>query len=316
MMHSQEHFPAVNADSSENITYNHPLFPVYARYRFLSSYPDFSAISHWHKDLEFVLVKKGKLTYNVNGKLIDLNGQSGIMVNSRQLHYGFSAERKECEFICILLSPELLWGNRWFYQNFIERITENPGYPYLYLDREGWKSDVLEKLEHLYCSYGSGSVEGSSCFQVMEDFISIMKILYGNLDVRRPGEIKESSEIIALRDMIAYVEEYFREQITLEQIALAGACCKSRCLLLFKKYLKETPIAYVTKLRLKKSLAMLLDSDRTITDIAYECGFCGASYYCETFRKYYGASPLKYRKMQLEAAPWTGAVRRQLPGQP
>lgn len=61
----------------------------------------------------------------------------------------------------------------------------------------------------------------------------------------------------------------------------------------------DTPIRYVTKLRLRKSLADLLDSDACITDIAYEYGFCGASYYCESFQKYYGMSPLQYKKRTI-----------------
>ena len=86
------------------------------------------------------------------------------------------------------------------------------------------------------------------------------------------------------------------QHLTLADIALSGACCKSRCSLLFKKYLRDTPITYTTKLRLRKSLLVLLASDKTITDIAYEYGFGGASYYCETFKKYYGTSPLLYKK--------------------
>lgn len=48
-----------NSDSSETVAYNNPLFPAYVVYSLLSSYPDYSAISHWHKDLEFIAVKKG-----------------------------------------------------------------------------------------------------------------------------------------------------------------------------------------------------------------------------------------------------------------
>ncbi len=44
-----------NSDSSETVAYNNPLFPAYVVYGFLSSYPDYSSISHWHKDLEFIL---------------------------------------------------------------------------------------------------------------------------------------------------------------------------------------------------------------------------------------------------------------------
>lgn len=285
-----------NPDASETITYNNPLFPVYARYEILSTYPDYSAISHWHQDLEFILIKKGKMTYNVNGELIELSENSGIMVNSRQLHYGFSKEHKECEFICILLSPELLKGNDWFYENCIEYITENAACPYQYLQPEGWEASVLEKLENLYRSFSDSPANPRSCFKVMEDFVAIMKILYENLPVKSPLPVKESAELSVLRTMIRYIEEHYAERITLEDIAASGACCKSRCSLLFKKYLNDTPIIYTTKLRLKKSLASLLEPGKSITDTAFEYGFCGASYYCETFKKYYELSPLAYRK--------------------
>ena len=299
MNSNTEYCSTFNLDFSETVAYNNPLFPAYVRYGILSSYPDYSAISHWHKDLEFILIKKGKMTYNVNGELIELSQNNGIMVNSRQLHYGFSMEHNECEFICILLSPELLQGNEWFYQNCIEPLVENPSYPYLYLDRSSWQISILEKLDKIYHSFGGASIDTLSYFELVEDFIFIMKVLQENLNTRNQILTKESSELASLRSMITYIEEHFMEHITLESIALAGTCCKAKCSSLFKKYLCDTPITYTTKLRLRKSLAALLDPDTRITDIAYEYGFCGASYYCETFQKYYGISPLRYRKMHL-----------------
>lgn len=287
-----------NLDSSETVAYSNPLFPAYVRYGILSAYPDYSAVSHWHEDLEFILVKKGSMTYNVNGELIDLTEGSGIMVNSRQLHYGFSAEHKECEFICILLLPELLSGNEWFYQNYIEPVTENSCYPYLYLSKEGWQHSILEKLEGLYAAFTATQQQELPYFALMGEFLSIMRLLYENLDVKNHGTIKPSSDLTSLKNMITYVEEHFAKRITLENIALSGACCKSKCSLLFKKYLRETPMTYTAKLRLRKSLSALLNTDKSITEIAYEHGFCGASYYCETFQKYYGISPLQYRKTQ------------------
>lgn len=286
----------LNRDFSERVAYNHPCFPVYVRYGVLSKYPDYAAVSHWHEDLEFILIKKGKMTYNVNGELTELSEKNGIMVNSRQLHYGFSAEHHECEFLCILFSPELLRGNQWFYQTCIAHVTQNYSYPYLYLDSGSWQLAILEKLEELYRAFDGDVVETSACFQALESFLFIMSLLYENLRAEYPVMGKENAELTALRRMITYIEEHYAETVTLADIALAGACCKSRCSMLFKKYLRDTPVTYMTKLRLQKSLAPLLNSDAGITDIAYETGFCGGSYYCEMFRKYYGVSPHKYRK--------------------
>lgn len=291
---------AFNPDASETIAYNNPLFPAYAQYAVLSTYPNYSAISHWHRDLEFILVKQGNMTFNVNGELITLSPRTGILINSRQLHYGYSPDLTECEFICIILSPELLQVNDWFYQNYVQPVIENCACPYVYLAHENWHRAILEHLECLYHSFESAPVDNPPCFHVITTFLSIMNILSDHLSAQDRLPEKESSELAALRNMMTYVEEHMRERITLDHIARAGSCCKSRCSLLFKKYLRESPITYMTKLRLRKSLNTLLDSDASITDIAYAHGFCGASYYCETFQKYYGTSPLRYRNIQRE----------------
>ncbi|MDE5700114.1 MAG: AraC family transcriptional regulator [Lachnospiraceae bacterium] len=287
-----------NLDASETVAYNNPLFPAYIRHSMLSTYPDYSAVSHWHKDLEFIAVRKGRMTYNVNGNLIELTEGTGIMVNSRQLHYGFSPEHKECEFVCILFSPELLSGNEWFYQNYIEPVTENSLYPYLYLGAEEWEKSILKKIDETCSAFTKQPEQEPPYFAVMDAFLSIMKLLYEHFDVTAHNTTKESGELASLRNMITYIEDHFAQRIMLDNVASAGACCKSRCSLLFKKYLRETPTTYITRLRLRKSLAALLDAGKSITEIAYEYGFCGASYYCETFQKYYGISPLKYRKTQ------------------
>lgn len=304
-MNQQQGYCSIfNLDASETISYNNPLFPAYVGYGFLSCYPNYSGISHWHPDLEFILITKGKMTYNVNGELVALSEKNGIMVNSRQLHYGFSPEHEECEFICVLLSPELLQGNQWFYRNYVERLTNNTAFPYLYLSRDGWQGDILDNINQLYASFckdgGDTLLKDTLYFETLEAFCAVMKILYENLPRTQSVSKKESSDLLCLKNMISYIEGSFTERITLEDISLAGACCKSKCSLLFKKYLRDTPISYLTKYRLRKSLVPLSEPDSCITDIAYEYGFGGASYYCETFRKYYGMSPLKYKKEQLE----------------
>jgi len=203
------------------------------------------------------------------------------------------------------LSPELLQGCPWFYRNYVEYVTENVSCPYLLLEPEGWQAKILEKIEMLYAFYEAGRGDNAAgrfpCFKVIESFCSVMEILYGHLPAPRQVVNQEVSEITSLKNMVAYVEEHFTERLTLDGIAAAGACCKSQCSLLFKKYLRETPVSYITKFRLRRSLVPLLETDSSITEIAYQYGFGGASYYCETFRKYYGMSPLKYKKGRLKA---------------
>ena len=59
-----------NSDASENVAYNNPNFPAYIKKGQLSSYPNFRAVSHWHDDLEFILILEGQMFYDVNGAFI------------------------------------------------------------------------------------------------------------------------------------------------------------------------------------------------------------------------------------------------------
>ena len=91
----------LNSDLSENVAYNNPVFPAYIKRGQLSNYPDFRAVSHWHDDLEFILILEGQMSYDVNGQKLSLQAGEGIFVNSRCFHYGYSDAHNECIFIII-----------------------------------------------------------------------------------------------------------------------------------------------------------------------------------------------------------------------
>lgn len=126
-----------------------------------------------------------------------------------------------------------------------------------------------------------------------------MGILHNNVPMSKPQSIKNENELISLKKMLYYMDENYANQISLSHIANAGSCCQSKCFSLFKKYLHDTLVIYLTKLRLKKSLTDLLKTDDIITTIALKNGFNSTSYYSELFHKYYGKTPLQYRKSKM-----------------
>lgn len=276
-----------NADSSETVAYNHPLFPVYVQTGKISTFPDYTFITHWHQDLEFVVILEGHMTYSVNGILTELKENEGFMVNSRQIHSCFSSDRSECKFICILLSLELFRGNAWLYENYIETVTYNTDIPFLKLENTGWQKEVISDLLKI--------ANSTSPFTVMEQGFRIMGKLYEHFPVKKKEEKGQKNELKTLKEMLLFINANYAEQLTLSDIAGSGACCISRCCSLFRKYLHDTPVTYLTKQRLRKSLKYLLEEDISITEVALNCGFHSSSYYCELFHRYYEQSPLQYR---------------------
>jgi AraC-like DNA-binding protein len=53
---------------------------------------------------------------------------------------------------------------------------------------------------------------------------------------------------------------------------------------------------YLTFVRIVKSEQLLVDTDKSITEIGYECGFSTSSYFIMKFKEKNGIPPLGFRK--------------------
>ena len=68
---------------------------------------------------------------------------------------------------------------------------------------------------------------------------------------------------------------------------------------LFKDHYGQTPHAYVLNRRLEKAASMLKTSSQSVLDIAMAAGFGSISSFYASFRRVYGVSPARYRKLNL-----------------
>ena len=98
--------------NSEVVHYERQGLPLYIRTADLEQFTGKRAACHWHDDLEFIRIRKGEMYYRVNSQTILLKEGDCLIVNSRQLHYGYSRGQKECLFLCILVHPLFFSGNR------------------------------------------------------------------------------------------------------------------------------------------------------------------------------------------------------------
>lgn len=287
----------VNPDLSENVAYNNPDFPAYIRCGILSNYPDYRAVCHWHTDFEFIYVFDGTMDYSVNGSVTTLKAGQGIFINSNCLHFGFSDNRAECSFLCILLNPELLSSNSYFHRTILEPLTANADIPYIKLKPScSWQNDIILELLRMEKMIG----KQNEALNILQSFISILSSIICNAG-KVSHQRAENDDISSLTAMIGYIQQNYAETISIKTLASSGSCCKTKCNDLFRKYLNMTPLNYLTEYRLDKSTDLLVHTDAGIADIAYACGFSGSSYYCETFKKYYGLTPKQYRLEHISA---------------
>lgn len=99
-----------------------------------------------------------------------------------------------------------------------------------------------------------------------------------------------------INKVIKYIEENYAEKISLDSLAEASHFSKYHFSRIFTSIMGETPISFVTKIRLQKAILELKETTKSIADIANGCGFESISTFNASFKKYYQTTPSDWRK--------------------
>lgn len=281
-------------DASEIICYDDERLPLYIRRGILSKYPNMRAAAHWHEDLEFIRVEEGEMNYSVNGRSVHLDEGDCFLVNSRQIHFGFDEQKKECVFWCILIHPSLLCRDNALLGDILSPMLRDSSFPCLRF--------ADERMGDLLLSVTRARLSGDPGYQF--EAVGMLTQAVGQvLDVWSKRENANSSmyavqdpQLDLQRRMVAFIEENFASEMTLDEIAGSANVSRSTCCRLFRKYVHTSPIEFLNSYRLQIACGQLESTDLSITDIALNCGFNHTSYFSQLFAESFGDTPREYRK--------------------
>jgi AraC-like DNA-binding protein len=99
-----------------------------------------------------------------------------------------------------------------------------------------------------------------------------------------------------VRPVLSYVEEHFRESLTLGQVSEHVHVSASRVRHLFKDATSVGFKEYVTSLRLSEAKRLLLTTDICVQEVAYTVGYTNLNQFYKVFQRYSSMSPADYRR--------------------
>ena len=215
--------------------------------------------SHWHQDIEIILILKGNCTLVTNNRVINLKEEDIFLLNKNIIHE-FKSEMG-CSLVSLKIDTTKL-------NNFDNNISFS-------LDSTSTKNtEVFKKMKFYIAELVK--INGSDN---EENYLSNLSILYSILyELTTKFKVDEQSiqsskYVEKLNEILKYIENHYKEGLTFTQISNAFHYSVPYLSSFFSHYLGVTFQNYYKDFRLERAVNELLHTDNSIEEIAVNNGY-------------------------------------------
>ena len=106
----------------------------------------------------------------------------------------------------------------------------------------------------------------------------------------------DAQALLRLGEVTSLLGREFRRPWRLADLCAVAHMSRSNLVVVFREATGLTPVQYLIQTRLREAILLLRETDRTVTDIAYDVGFSDSNYFARQFRKALGTTPTAYRR--------------------
>lgn len=99
---------------------------------------------------------------------------------------------------------------------------------------------------------------------------------------------------------VTIMRERMYEHLSISALARLIGASEKQLTKAFLQNLNTTPSALWRELRLDHTHWLVQNTDRSVAQIAYECGFSDSTHFCKSFKKRFSISPAQLRKQHKE----------------
>lgn len=255
-----------------------------------NSHPD---TFHWHSYFEITCVQSGMGHYFVNGQEYTMDKGDIIIFNNVEPH-GWKLMGDDMHLLVMVFSPEFVAEKlSVFDSEYLKPFVERGSNFRNRIGREETVSHEIRKgIREIYTEWEEKR-EGYP-LMIKANILRILTILIrAYQDDSKSGEmLKEKKNAMKrLEQAFSYIDAHYSEKITLDEVAAAAFMSSTYFSSYFRKVTNISFSEYVTRLRISHARELLRDKEKSVTEIALECGFHNISNFYKMYKKYVGKPP-------------------------
>ncbi|MEM9587945.1 MAG: AraC family transcriptional regulator [Planctomycetota bacterium] len=253
---------------------------------------------HWHNALELGYCVEGSGTFYVANKILPFHAGDFTVITDSEYHRCRSSPGTVSRWAWFfldpirLLIPHMTTATAWQPERFRGDHFDNVISP----DRDS----ILTQYVRLLVTEASKEDDLSrdnlrSLIQLIVNQLHRVFPLPAEATSGLPPMHRASHRMLErIAPALGLITHHFDQPLTV--VELADACDMSlrTFQVNFTEQMKRSPKSYLQHSRIQAAAAMLVQKDRSITEIALTCGFNSISSFNRTFKRVHGLSPREY----------------------
>lgn len=264
-------------------------FP-FAFYSITSNHPRYRMLHHWHPEFELIRILEGSFTIQLEG--VEITGFPGdyFLVTGGIMHSGIP---HACHYECIVFDMSFFLKEQpSCYKEILSIVHQNRILNHYYPASMQEENAVFTHIFNAFRKRAPGHqliVQGC--------FYHFLGLAIGKKLFQKTEKLPEHLEKIKqFKIVLSMIQHHYSENITLIDMAGSVHMNPNYFCRFFKEIIHQTPMQYLNYYRIESACEKLSSSDKSITEVALECGYNDASYFTKVFKKFKGITPAAYYK--------------------
>lgn len=241
---------------------------------------------HSHDFYELVLVTSGSAIHIQDGEATPISQGSILYINNLSTYHCFTNMDQLC-LVNVLLEPELLQG-----QPLLQILSDSFSSKFSQLLLP---PNILEKSEQILQQINYENHRSDPYSRTMiENLLTQLAITLWRT-YRHPTQLYRQKNIRLLM-ILNELNENFRHKIEWPELCEKYKLPPRTLNRKMQDMVGLTPNNYLNRIRLCHASVLLKNTKKSITDIAFNCGFNDSNYFSNKFHQLFTLTPLQYRK--------------------
>lgn len=279
----------------ENAVHGTPEFPMgFYRCAFPGDAPELPV--HWHEELEFTLIRSGRLLYTVGLDSAGAEAGDLVLVLPGALHAARPVGSEGGETDSALFHLRMLEGGEpdLCTRRFLRPLLENPPAVVPVL-----RPGMGEYDRFRGCFDSLWDCQEESLFQPLRAkraMLELVELIWRGAGEQPPPRRRDGQYAEKLKLALGYIHDRYAEDVTVAELAALCGFSPAHFMSVFKRYMNCGCIRYLNDYRLRRAALSLLETDAPVMQIALDSGFQNISYFNRLFKRKYGLPPRAYRE--------------------